>query len=85
MCVSVFIVFANCQARAQKPVVFVAPIEGVIDLGLAPFVQRVLDEATAADATAVILDINTFGSRVDAAMLIRNALLNPGFSPLPFQ
>jgi membrane-bound serine protease (ClpP class) len=48
-------------------------------------VQRVLDEATAADAKAVILDINTFGGRVDAAMLIRNALLNPGFSPLPFQ
>jgi membrane-bound ClpP family serine protease len=75
VCVSVFIVFANCQARAQKPVVFVAPIEGVINLGLAPFVQRVLDETTAADATAVILEINTFGGGVDAAVLIRDALL----------
>ena len=73
--VSVFIAFGDCQARAQQPVVFVAPIEGVIDLGLAPFVQRVLAEATAADAKAVILDINTFGGRVDAAVLIRDALL----------
>ena len=54
---------------------FVAPIEGVINLGLAPFVRRVLDETTAADATAVKLDINTFGGRIDAAVLIRDAFL----------
>ncbi|MCB9772856.1 MAG: nodulation protein NfeD [Nitrospiraceae bacterium] len=73
---SVFMVFVVSQADTQKPVVFVAPIEGVIDLGLAPFVQRVLDEAKAAEAKAVILNINTFGGRVDAAVLIRDALLN---------
>ena len=73
---SVFMVFVVSQADTEKPVVFVAPIEGVIDLGLAPFVQRVLDEATAAGAKAVILNINTFGGRVDAAVLIRDALLN---------
>jgi membrane-bound serine protease (ClpP class) len=62
---------------AQKPsLVYVAPIEGMIDLGLAPFVERVLREATDAGAAAVILEINTFGGRVDAAVLIRDALLN---------
>jgi membrane-bound serine protease (ClpP class) len=60
----------------QTPVVYVAPIEGIIDLGLAPFVQRVLNQATDAGAAAVILEINTFGGRVDAAVLIRDALLN---------
>ncbi|WNM60006.1 NfeD family protein [Candidatus Nitrospira allomarina] len=74
--VSVFMVFGVSLAVTPKPIVFVAPIEGVIDLGLAPFVQRVLDEATAAGAEAVILEINTFGGRVDAAVLIRDALLN---------
>lgn len=73
---SVFMVVGVCQAVMPKPIVFVAPIEGVIDLGLAPFVQRVLDEASAAGAKAVILEINTFGGRVDAAVLIRDALLN---------
>ena len=63
-------------AYAQKPSVWVAPVEGVIDLGLAPFVQRVLNEATAAQAKAVVLEINTFGGRVDAAVLIRDALLD---------
>ncbi|HEX9686891.1 MAG TPA: hypothetical protein VGA25_13680, partial [Burkholderiales bacterium] len=63
-------------AQEKRPVVYVAPIEGIIDLGLAPFVQRVLDEATAAGAAAVVLEINTFGGRVDAAVQIRDALLN---------
>src|ERR671919_492285 len=60
----------------QPPVVYVAPIEGIIDLGLAPYVQRVLNEATNAGAAAVIFEINTFGGRVDAAVVIRDALLN---------
>ena len=62
-------------SQSQKPIVFVMPIEGVIDLGLAPFVQRVLEEAATAKASAVVLEINTFGGRVDAAVLIRDALL----------
>lgn len=69
---------------AQTPVVYVAPIEGMIDLGLAPFVQRVLNEATQEGAAAVILDINTFGGRVDAAVLIRDALLNAAVPTVAF-
>jgi membrane-bound serine protease (ClpP class) len=68
---------ADTFVLAQKrPVVYVAPIEGIIDLGLAPYVQRILNEATDAGATAVIFEINTFGGRVDAAVVIRDALLN---------
>ena len=33
-------------AQEARPVVYRVPIEGMIDLGLAPFVERVLDEAT---------------------------------------
>lgn len=68
---------AAALAQEKRPaIVYVAPIEGVIDLGLAPFVQRVLDEAQEAAAAAVVLEINTFGGRVDAAVQIRDALLN---------
>lgn len=67
--------FGPARAQDKPTVVYVAPIEGVIDLGLAPFVQRVLDEAAEAGAAAVILEINTFGGRVDAAVQIRDALL----------
>ncbi len=63
------------HSQPVRPVVYVAPIEGIIDLGLAPFVRRVLDEAAAGRAAAVVLQVNTFGGRVDAAVQIRDALL----------
>jgi membrane-bound serine protease (ClpP class) len=68
--------FATAQAVPGTPIVYLLPITGVIDLGLAPFVQRVIDEASEAGAAAVILEIDTFGGRVDAAVQIRDALLN---------
>jgi len=67
-----------------KSIVYVAPIEGMIDLGLAPFVRRVLDEADKAGAAAVILKINTFGGRVDAAVMIRDALLGAKVKTVAF-
>ncbi|HUG76197.1 MAG TPA: NfeD family protein [Burkholderiales bacterium] len=63
------------EQRPAAPIVYVAPVEGIIDLGLAPFIERVLDEAAAAAAAAVVLEVNTFGGRVDAAVQIRDALL----------
>jgi membrane-bound serine protease (ClpP class) len=50
-------------------------IEGTIDLGLSPFLTRVLREAQADGAQAVVLQINTFGGRVDAAVAMRDALI----------
>lgn len=71
---------ASPTLGAQSPrVVHVIPIEGMIDMGLAPFVQRILDQARRDSAAAVILEINTFGGRLDAAVVIRDALLS---SPL---
>lgn len=68
--------FAVAQPAPAKAVVYVLSIDGVIDLGLAPFVKRVLAEATEAGAAVVILEIDTFGGRVDAAVQIRDALLD---------
>ena len=67
--------WVGAQSNDQRPVVYVAQIEGMIDLGLAPFVDRVMREAQANNAAAVVLQINTFGGRVDAAVQIRDALL----------
>jgi membrane-bound serine protease (ClpP class) len=62
--------------------VYLIPISGVIDRGLAPYISRVLDEAQNADA--VILEINTLGGRVDAAIQIRDALLNAETTTIAF-
>jgi membrane-bound serine protease (ClpP class) len=62
-------------APGARPVVYVVPINGVIDLGLALFVERVLAEAATTRAAAVILEVNTFGGHADAAVVMRDALL----------
>ncbi|HXH83784.1 MAG TPA: NfeD family protein [Candidatus Tectomicrobia bacterium] len=67
---------AGLPAPAQAPHVYVLPIDGIIDLGQAPFVERVLREAERTGAAAVVLEVNTLGGRVDAAIQIRDALLN---------
>src|SRR3970282_1873827 len=70
----------HVPAQSSAPVVYAIPIAGMIDLGLAPFLSRTIREAEAAGAAAVLLDINTFGGRVDAAVAMRDSLLN---APLP--
>jgi membrane-bound serine protease (ClpP class) len=75
----------GAPAGAQsKPIVYVAPIEGMIDMGLAPFVRRVLDDAEREKASAVVFDINTFGGRVDAAVVIRDALISSKMQSVAF-
>ena len=59
---------------SSEPEIYRVPVTGVIELGLAPFIQRSLDEATAAGASAVVLDLNTPGGRVDAAQEIVDAV-----------
>jgi len=54
--------------------VFVIPVHETIDLGLAFFIKRSLESAERSGSAAVILDVNTFGGRVDAAVDIRDAL-----------
>lgn len=71
-------------AQQTRPVVYVVSIEGMIDLGLVPYVQRVLSDAAAEGAAAVVLEVNTFGGRVDAAVQIRDALLDSPLRTIAF-
>jgi membrane-bound serine protease (ClpP class) len=62
------------QAQTQDAV-FVVPIHNEIDLGLAPFLARVLQQASDEQARAVILEINTPGGRLDAVLQMRDSIL----------
>jgi membrane-bound serine protease (ClpP class) len=59
---------------AQEAIVYRVPVTGTIELGIAPFIKRAIAEAEAAGARAVILDVNTLGGRVDAALQIIDAI-----------
>lgn len=55
-------------------------VEGTIDLGLPPYIKRVIAEAEKNKAEALIFEINTFGGRIDAATQIKDLILN---TPIP--
>jgi len=76
--------WVGAQSNSTRPVVYVAQVEGTIDLGLAPYIERVLQEAESNNAAAVVLQINTFGGRVDAAVQIRDALLKSPIKSIAF-
>ncbi len=64
-------------ARAQtRGPVYLVSISNTIDLGLAPFLSRVLDQAAHNNAAAVIVEINTPGGRLDAVLQMRDTLLD---------
>ncbi len=58
-----------------EPIVYRVPIQGTIDLGLPPFIERTIAAAEEEEAAAIIFDIDTFGGRVDAATQIKDAIL----------
>lgn len=58
--------------------IYRVPVRGVVELGLAPFLERSIQEAEAAGAEAVVLDMETPGGRVDAAQRIANAIGDAG-------
>lgn len=61
--------------------IYIIPIHGVIELGLSGFVERICEEIKNAGADQVILDIDTFGGRVDAATDICDSLAGLGDIP----
>jgi membrane-bound serine protease (ClpP class) len=69
----------NAQEIDVAGPVYVVDISGTIDLGLAPYLDRVLGEAERAEASAVIVVIDTPGGRLDAVIQMRDTLLD---SPL---
>lgn len=60
--------------------VVVVPVTGTVELGLKGFLERSIREAAGSDAGLVLLEINTLGGRIDAALAIRDTILE---SPVP--
>lgn len=78
-----FILLLTISTFAQQKV-YVGHIDGEIDLGLAPYVSRVISEAEKENADAIIFKINTFGGRVDAATQIKDAILSSRIKTVAF-
>ena len=78
--VSAIAAFSAAPAFAQSGAVYRVTVTGVVELGLAPYIERSVEEAAAADAAVIVLEMDTPGGRVDAAERISDALSD---SPIP--
>jgi membrane-bound serine protease (ClpP class) len=58
----------------DAPQVFRVPVTGVVEMGLAPFIERAIREAEDAGVSVVVLDVDTPGGRVDSAERIADAI-----------
>ena len=67
------------EASGEGPI-YIVPVEGMIDNGLARYIERALSDAAEADAALVLFHVDTFGGLVDAADKIRKEILD---APMP--
>lgn len=65
---------AGALAAQQSATVYRLDVQGEIENGLAPYIARGVREANAAGASAIYLDIDTPGGRIDAAERIADAV-----------
>jgi membrane-bound serine protease (ClpP class) len=79
----IFILFLLISSLLSETI-YKVPIEGTIDLGLPPFVKRIISQAESENAEAIIFEINTFGGRVDAATQIKDAILSSKVTTIAF-
>jgi len=69
-----FIFPPDSWSAADSTASYYVKIQGEINLGLPSYLSRVIKLANQSHAGAVILEINTPGGRVDAALQIRDAI-----------
>ncbi len=75
MRLTIFITLLASFLSAEN-IIYKVPIQGTIDLGLPPYIERSIAAAAEANADAIIFEIDTFGGRVDAATQIKDAILD---------
>ena len=59
-------------------------LEGMIDTGVSALAERAVELANSEQAAAIVFEIDTFGGRVDAATVIRDAILDSEVMTIAF-
>jgi len=82
--VSLVCAVGYAQAAGAAPLVYSVPVRGAIEHGVAAFLARGLREAREAGADAVIIEIDTPGGFVDAALKMRDSIMTAGVPTVAF-
>lgn len=78
--VTILLLWTQMAFAAASQAVYVIPVVGTIDAGQASFIERSYRDAEKVQANMVILEIDTPGGLVEAALNIRDNIRN---SPVP--
>lgn len=76
MILSILLILYSFSLLAAPQLVYVISVQDTIDKGLTKYVERSFQEAEVAGASMVILEVDTNGGLVDAAMDIRDTVWN---------
>lgn len=66
----------NPEANSDSPLVYVYPFTGEVELGLVQVFKRGFEDAERANADVIIIETNTPGGRVDAALEIIDIVMD---------
>jgi membrane-bound serine protease (ClpP class) len=81
------LLYGACQGQAagdDEQKIYYTLLKGTINHSLADNFEGVLQEAEKADAKALILEIDTFGGRLDAAVRIKDKLIDTRINTIAF-
>ncbi len=68
--------FSGPASAVEKQKVYVIPVSGVVDPGMAAFFERILTKYANDPSALVVIEMDTFGGRVDSALEIVDHLNN---------
>jgi membrane-bound serine protease (ClpP class) len=74
----------NKDTYANEKKVYYAILKGTVDKKMASDVKAIIDEAEKSNAEALILEIDTFGGRLDAAVEIKDRLIDTNLITIAF-
>ena len=72
------VIFPGCISSAEPDdtTIYVIPVSGTVDPGMGSYIHRALDDIPKDPPGIAVLEIDTFGGRVDAALDIVQSLLD---------
>ncbi len=76
-----FLLLPLAGSKAQSPAgteVFVIPVSGEVEPAMAAFIKRATRDAARVPDSVIVLELDTFGGRVDAALAIVDTMINLG-------
>ena len=73
---SSFTLKSESIAQASAPKIYVVPVSGTVDPGMAAFIKRSLEAPLSDPNSLLVFEIDSFGGRVDSALQIVDSILS---------